>query len=69
MEGTKSLLYSHTFWGLVVSIAGKIAAVFGYTVTEGTEQEIVAAVSLLASGIGDIYALFGRIRATKVIVK
>lgn len=69
MDGVKSILMSKTIWGVIVSIVGKLAALAGYTITEGDEQELVALVGLLASAVGDAYAVYGRVKATKAIAR
>ena len=63
----KSLFASKTFWGVMVSLIGKLAAAGGYTVMPEDEATITAAISLLISGIGDALAVYGRVKATKPI--
>jgi hypothetical protein len=62
MEEAKGLLSSVTFWGIALSIVGKIAYIKGYDLgdTGGLAEAI-------ASFVGDGLALWGRIRATKRI--
>ena len=67
MEMTKSILASKVFWGAMVSLLGKLAAVLGYNVMPEDEATLTAAVSLVFSGLGDALAVYGRVKATKVI--
>lgn len=68
MEDFKSLYTSRTFWGVIVSVLGKILSVaFGYTLDAEAEGQLISFLMLLVSGVGDMLALYGRIKATKVI--
>lgn len=59
-QETKAIWKSTTFWGVAISVIGKVLFMLGYDVgpLEGTDL-------LIASLIGDAEALWGRIRATK----
>ena len=67
MEMTKSILASKVFWGAMISLLGKLAAVLGYNVMPEDEAMLSAAISLVFSGFGDLLAVYGRIKATKAI--
>lgn len=62
MEEVKGLLTSITFWGIALSVVGKLAYIKGYDIgdTGGLAEAF-------ASFAGDAIALIGRIRATKRI--
>lgn len=62
MEQAKGLLTSVTFWGIVISVVGKLAYMYGVDIgdTGGLAEAI-------ASFVGDGIAMWGRIRATKKI--
>lgn len=64
MNEAKGLLTSITFWGIALSVVGKIAYIKGYDIgnTDGLAEA-------LASFAGDAIALYGRIKATKRIGK
>lgn len=64
MEEAKNLLSSVTFWGIALSVVGKLAYIKGYDI--GDTGGLAEAV---ASFVGDGIALIGRIRATKRIGK
>jgi hypothetical protein len=61
MEDNKSIFLSVTFWGIIVSVASKLLALAGWEVpVEGLDI-------LIAGLVGDAFAFWGRIRATKKI--
>lgn len=65
---SKSIFQSKTFWGAVLSLVGKIAAVhFGFGVTPELVDAGATALSLGASAVGDVIAVYGRVKATKPI--
>lgn len=64
MGEVKGLFTSVTFWGIVLSVVGKLAYIKGYDI--GDTNGLAEA---LASFAGDGIALYGRIRATKRIGK
>lgn len=69
MNEVKTIWQSKTVLGIVVSVIGKLAATyFGVTVDEESQTQLASVLSLLVSGVGDVIALYGRIKATKKIV-
>ena len=65
---SKSIFQSKTFWGAVLSMLGKIAAVhFGIAATPELVDAGATAISLGASAVGDLVAVYGRVKATTVI--
>lgn len=68
MDEVKGLLASRTFWGIFVSMLGKLlAAVAGVEIDDETQAQLVQVIMLFVSGVGDLFALYGRIKATKKI--
>ena len=79
MDITKAFWKSKTFWGLIISVLGKIAAlVFGADYLEGIDSEAVAGqieaaftnesplaalISVVVSFVGDVFAAYGRVKA------
>lgn len=69
MDDFKSLFASRTFWGIAVSILAMILKFFGFDLdVDGQGVLTDAALDLFAVG-GSLFALYGRIKATKVIGK
>lgn len=72
MDQSKAWYTSKTIWGLIISLGGKIVAgVWGLNIEEAELVEltdtVVMGVSLLVSVAGDLFAWYGRIKATKEI--
>lgn len=71
LRGFKSKLQSMGVWGsgLVLVSAGiqAIASYFGFTVGETDMTEAVVQITNITAGISGLFALIGRIRATKKI--
>lgn len=71
-DDVKSIFASVTFWGIVISVLSKAAALYlGYEVDEATQRMAVdltlVLITFLSGFAGDAIALWGRIRATKRI--
>lgn len=72
MIGTKSIFTSKTFWGALTSTVGKIAAIWlgseaaAAGVTDVLTQAQVL-IPMIISFAGDVFAVFGRVTATKTI--
>lgn len=84
MENAKRLLTSRTIWGIIISVLGKISAgYFGVDVFAESSEKLItgiekigmqsdliySGISLVVSGLGDVIATYGRVKATKVIGK
>lgn len=67
MEDVKGLLASRTVWGGLLALAAGIAGIFGYTITAADTAELANLGAGVASAIGGLVAIFGRIKATKKI--
>ena len=69
-EGTKTLLTSRTFYGVVISALAKLATIyFGYEIDDQMQQDIIQFVTMAVGFGGDGLALYGRVKATKKITK
>jgi len=62
-DTSKSIFASVTFWGLVLGALGPLAAHFGYTLPADT----TGVANQVAGIIGDLIALYGRLRATQPV--
>ena len=74
METTKSIFTSKTFWGASISVLGKLVGlIFGVEIDESTAVQVtdltVAAISFGTSFVGDLLAIYGRVKATAKIGK
>lgn len=67
MDEVKSLLSSRTFWGAAIAVAAGVAGVLGYTVTAEDAQSLPELVTSIASSVGGLIAIFGRVMASKKI--
>jgi multidrug resistance efflux pump len=66
---TKGIFASKTVWGGVVALLAGGTAIFGYSVSETDQASLVEAVSGIASAVGGLIAIYGRVTATKAIGK
>lgn len=64
---TKGLLASKAVWGGIIALVAGIAGIFGYTLDAGAQEQLSAAIVSVASAIGGILAIYGRVKASKVI--
>ncbi len=67
MDEFKALTQSKTFWGAVVALGGSVLALAHYTLTPRDAAQAVDLLSGLASAIGGLIAIYGRVVATKKI--
>jgi len=64
---TKGIFASKTVWGGVVALLAGIAAIFGYSFSEVDQTTLTEAIVGIASAIGGLLAIYGRVMATKEI--
>ncbi len=67
MEGFKPLLTSRTFWGAAVTLGGAALSLGHYTLSPADAAQAIELLSGLASAIGGLVAIYGRIVASKKI--
>ncbi len=67
MDETKPLLESRTFWGAVVSLTGAALTLGHYTLTAEDAAKAVELISGIASAVGGLIAIYGRVAASKKI--
>ena len=70
MEGVKSLFASKTFWGALTAIAGilpTLLPLFGFSVSAEDSVGLVQQLGALIAAAGALFAIFGRIVASKKI--
>jgi len=67
MNGFKSLFASKTFWGGLLAVGAGIGGFFGFVITEEDRTAVLELGVGIASFVGGIIAIYGRIKATKQI--
>lgn len=64
---TKGLLASKAVWGGIIAVLAGAAGIFGYTVSPEDVESVTTLVTGIGAAVGGLLAVYGRIRATKVI--
>jgi hypothetical protein len=67
MDEFKTLTQSRTFWGAVVALGGSALSLGHYSLSPADAAQAVDLVSGLASAAGGLFAIYGRVVATKQI--
>ncbi len=67
LTDAKSVWASKGVWGGAIAVLAALAGLLGYAITPEQQAEIVETGALIASGIGGLVALWGRIAATRRI--
>jgi len=67
MNEFKALTQSKTFWGAVIALGGSALTLGHYTLTPADAAQAVDLLSGIASAVGGLMAVYGRVVATKKI--
>ena len=67
LNDTKSIFASKGVWGGAIAVLAALAGLFGYAVSPEQQAQIVETAALVASGVGGLVSLWGRIAATRRI--
>ena len=67
MDEQKSWWQSKTIWAGVIAIVEAIAGIFGISINDTTQKEIVDYIMVVASAISGLLAIYGRVNANKLI--
>ena len=67
MDEFKTLTESKTFWGAVVTLGGAALALGHYLLSQADAAQAVDLLSGIASAVGGLIAIYGRVVATKKI--
>ena len=67
MEEFKALTQSKTFWGAVIALGGSALTLGHYTLTPADAAQAVDLISGIASAVGGLIAIYGRVVATRKI--
>ena len=63
----KSWVTSKGVWGGIAAVGGGVLAFFGYTISDADLSRLIELGSSIASSVGGIVAIYGRVKATKKI--
>ncbi len=67
MEDGKPWWQSNSIWGGIVAGLAGLAGLFGYQLDRALQVDIASWIVGLASLIGGVWAIFGRVKASKKI--
>jgi hypothetical protein len=67
MNEVKTLTQSKTFWGAVVALGGAALALGHYSLSPADAAQAVDLLSGIASAVGGLVAIYGRVVATRKI--
>jgi threonine/homoserine efflux transporter RhtA len=67
MSEFKTLLSSKTFWGALVAVVASVLSFFGYQVGATEQSELITIGTSVAGSAGGLFAIYGRIVASKRI--
>lgn len=67
MENVKPLIQSKTFWGAIVTLLAAILSLGHYTITPAEQANVVDLITGIAGAVGGLYAIYGRVAASKKI--
>jgi hypothetical protein len=67
MHEFKTLVLSKTFWGAAVALAGAALTLGHYTLTPADAAQAVDLLSGIAGAAGSLFAIYGRVVASKKI--
>ncbi len=67
MEEQKKWYQSQTIIAAVVVVVATVAGFFGYTIDLETQAGIVDAILALITAIGGVVAIYGRVKANRII--
>ena len=67
MNEFKTLTQSKTFWGAVVALGGAALALGHYSLSSADAAQAVDLLSGVASAVGGLVAIYGRVVATRKI--
>lgn len=58
---------SKTVWGGAIALAAGVAGAFGLSIGPDEQEALASAIVGVASGVGGLLAIYGRIKASKAI--
>ena len=67
MDDFKSLFASRTFWGGVIAVLAGVLGFFGYELGGPDQAALIEAGAAVAAAVGGVIAIWGRVKASKLI--
>jgi len=67
MSEFKTLLSSKTFWGALVAVLASLLSLFGYQIGVAEQSELISIGTSIAGAAGGLFAIYGRVVASKRI--
>lgn len=67
MTNVKGFFESKTIWGGLIAFGAGVAGLLGYAVSDADAEQLVAYITGGAATAGGIYAIYGRIKASKQV--
>ena len=67
MDDFKSIFASKTFWGGLIAIIAGVLSFFGYQLLPADQAALVDGGAALAASLGGVIAIWGRVKASKII--
>lgn len=67
IETAKPWWQSKTVWGGAIAVAAGVAGAFGFSIGPDEQEALAAAIVGVASGVGGLLSIYGRIKANKAI--
>lgn len=67
MDDFKSLFASKTFWGGALAVGASVLGLFGYELGGQDRAAIIEDGSAIAAAVGGVIAIWGRVKASKII--
>lgn len=69
MEDFKGMFASKTVWGGIVALLAGVLGILGYTIDATDQVTLVETATAIASAVGGVIAIYGRVKASKKIGK
>ncbi len=67
MDESKKWWQSKAVWGGLVAIGAAVAGAFGVVVDQGTQDQVIQLITVIAGAVGGLLSVYGRLKAEKMI--
>lgn len=69
MEDTKKWYMSKSVWGGMIAVVAAVAGAFGYMLSPEDQASLTDAAVVVAGAVGGVLAVYGRVKAEKMVKK